>query len=55
MLVLQLLDLLCRDGMIKRPGNESYLQKVMAAERKAYLEVLEIGQTASEAENSQSE
>lgn len=43
------------DGMIKRPGHESYLQKVMAEERKAYSEVLEIGhqssQTASEVED----
>ncbi len=41
--------------MIKRPGHESYLQKVMAEERKAYSEVLEIGhqssQTASEVED----
>ena len=38
--------------MIKRPGNERYLQKVMAEERKAYSEGLEIrhqlSQTASE-------
>ena len=28
--------------MIKRPGNEDYLGKVMEEERKAYLKVLEV-------------
>ena len=32
----------CRDGMIKRPGNESYLRKIIEEERKAYCEVLEV-------------
>jgi hypothetical protein len=45
--------------MIKRPGNAKYLQKVMKEERKAYSEVLEIAQsasqTSSEEENSQSD
>ena len=48
-----------RDGMIKRPGHESYLGKIVAEERKAYSQVLEIGQslsqTESEAELSQSD
>lgn len=29
--------------MIKRPGNESYLRKMIEEERKAYCEVLHIG------------
>lgn len=33
------------DGMIKRAGNESYLQKIVEDERKAYSEVLEVGPT----------
>ncbi len=28
--------------MIKRPGNESYLRKMVEEERKAYCEVLEL-------------
>ena len=28
--------------MIKRPGNEDYLAKVMEEERKAYLKVLDV-------------
>ena len=31
--------------MIKRAGNESYLQKIVEDERKAYSEVLEVGPT----------
>ena len=45
--------------MIKRPGNESYLRKIIAEECKAYSEVLEIAsqnsQTESEAEHSQTD
>jgi len=29
---------LCRDGMIKRPGNESYLRRLIEDERRAYSE-----------------
>ena len=36
--------LLHRDGMIKRPGNESYLRKMIEEERKAYCEALHIGE-----------
>ena len=32
----------CRDGMIKRPGNEDYLAKVMEEERQLYLKVLDV-------------
>ena len=32
----------CRDGMIKRPGNEDYLAKVMEDERQLYLKVLDV-------------
>ena len=42
--------------MIKRPGNERYLEKMMAEERKAYSEALELrhrlSQTTSEGEES---
>lgn len=31
-----------RDGMVKRPGNESYLLKVVEEERKAYSAGLEV-------------
>lgn len=31
-----------RDGMIKRPGNESYLGKMIEEERRAFSEVLEV-------------
>lgn len=31
-----------RDGMIKRPGNESYLRKMIEEERRAFCEVLDI-------------
>lgn len=31
-----------RDGMVKRPGNESYLMKVVEEERKAYSQGLEV-------------
>ena len=43
--------------MIKRPGNEHYLQKIVAEECKAYSEALEIsaGTSQSEAEDSQSD
>ena len=37
--------------MIKRPGNERYLSKVTAKERKAYSEVLEIASEASQTES----
>lgn len=30
--------------MIKRPGNEHYLGKIIEEERKAYSEVLTVGQ-----------
>ena len=33
---------LARDGMIKRPGNEHYLSKIIEEERKAYVEVLDL-------------
>lgn len=45
--------------MIKRPGSESYLRKMMTEERKAYSEVLElasrVSQTESEVDDSQSD
>lgn len=44
-----------RDGMIKRPGNEKYLGKVIAEERKAYSEVLAIGSQAISPSESVSE
>ena len=49
--------LFCRDGMIKRPGNESYLRKVMSEEHKAYSKFLEVGSDQSEedSENAQSD
>jgi len=31
-----------RDGMIKRPGNENYLRKIIEEERKAYCEILDV-------------
>lgn len=36
-----------RDGMIKRPGNEDYLGKMMEEERQAYLKVLEVAPVQS--------
>ena len=43
--------------MIKRPGNESYLRKMIVEECKAFSEILEIAsqssQTESESENNQ--
>lgn len=42
--------------MIKRPGNESYLRKVIEVERKAFCEVLEDeveSQTGSESDSEQ--
>ncbi len=42
---------LCRDGMIKRPGNESHLRRMIEDERKAYSEALEIrGSDSAETE-----
>lgn len=33
--------------MIKRPGNESYLRKMIEEERKAYCEVLDVGESGA--------
>lgn len=44
-----------RDGMIKRPGSEGYLRKVIEEERKAYSEGLEIGVASQESSSSGSE
>ena len=44
--------------MIKRPGNESYLRKIVEEERKAYCEVLEVpgnGSASQTDSNSDSE
>lgn len=32
----------CRDGMIKRAGNENYLRKLVEEERRMYCEGLEL-------------
>ena len=39
-----------RDGMIKRPGNESYLRKIIEEERKAYCEALQVSGEESQSE-----
>lgn len=39
-----------RDGMVKRPGNESYLMKVVEEERKAYSQGLEVFSPSEEGE-----
>lgn len=39
-----------RDGMVKRPGNESYLMKVVEEERKAYSRGLEVFSPSEEGE-----
>ena len=43
----------CRDGMVKRPGNESYLMKVVEEERKAYSQGLEVFSPSEEGEESE--
>lgn len=43
-----------RDGMVKRPGNESYLLKVVEEERKAYSAGLEVFSPSEEGDGSQS-
>ncbi len=41
--------------MIKRPGNESYLRKIVEVERKAYCEVLALNGNASQTDSNDSE
>lgn len=41
-IIMILLVWFSRDGMIKRPGTENYLKKLIEEERKAYLEFLEV-------------
>ena len=44
-----------RDGMVKRPGNESYLMKVVEEERKAYSQGLEVFSPSEEGDQSESQ
>ncbi len=37
--------------MIKRPGNESYLRKMIEEERKAYCEVLELSSDGTQSDS----
>ena len=41
--------------MVKRPGNESYLLKVVEEERRAYSEGLEVLSPSEEGEETQSD
>ena len=41
--------------MVKRPGNESYLMKVVEEERKAYSEGLEVFSPSEEGDESESQ
>ena len=41
--------------MIKRPGNESYLRKMIEVERRAFSEVLEITRQSSQTETDSSD
>lgn len=40
--------------MVKRPGNESYLMKVVEEERRAYSEGLEVFSPSEEGDETQS-